>query len=112
MKINVFGYTISINKSLIEDENTPEDLRKAIEVIEHYGLKAKSTDKQKKSAERATRVRSDRAREKITNAINILRMEKKPINCNSVSIASGCSINTVRKYKDMIDIQTSSFLNG
>ena len=112
MKVEVFGYTISINKSLIDDENTPEELKKAIETIEKYGMKAQSTEKQRLSAERATRVRSDRAREKITNAINILRMEKKPINCNSVSIASGCSINTVRKYKDMIDIQTSSFLNG
>lgn len=105
MKINVFGYTISINKSLIEDENTPEELKKAIEVIESYGLKAKSTAKQQKSAQRATKVRSDRAREKITNAINILRMENKPINCNSVAVVSGCSINTVRKYKEMIDNQ-------
>lgn len=105
MKINVFGYTISINKSLIEDENTPEELKKAIEVIESYGLKAKSTAKQQKSAQRATKVRSDRAREKITNTINILRMENKPINCNSVAVVSGCSINTVRKYKEMIDNQ-------
>lgn len=105
MKINVFGYTISINKGLIEDENTPEDLKKAIEIIEKYGLKAKSTAKQQKSAQRATKIRSDKAREKITNAINILRLEQKPINCNSVSVASGCSINTVRKYKEMIDNQ-------
>ena len=105
MKINVFGYTIAINKALVEDENTPEDLKRAIEIIEKYGLKAKSTDKQKKSAERATKARSDRARAKIDNAINLLRLESKPINCNSVAVVSGCSINTVRKYKDMIDNQ-------
>ena len=105
MKINVFGYTISINKSLIEDENTPEDLKKAIQVIEQYGLKAKSTAKQQKSAQRATQVRSDRARAKIENAINLLRIENKDINCNSVAVVSGCSINTVRKYKEMIDNQ-------
>ena len=105
MKINVFGYTISINKSLIEDENTPEELKKAIEVIESYGLKAKSTAKQQKSAQRATKVRSDRARAKIENAINLLRIENKDINCNSVAVVSGCSINTVRKYKEMIDNQ-------
>ena len=29
----------------------------------------------------------------------------KDINCNSVSVVSGCSINTVRKYKEMIDSQ-------
>ena len=105
MKIDVFGYTISINKALIEDENTPADLKKAIEIIEHYGLKTKSTEKQKKSAERATKARSDKAREKIENAINILRIENKDINCNSVAVVSGCSINTVRKYKDTIDNQ-------
>lgn len=105
MKINVFGYTIAINKALVEDENTPEDLKRAIEIIEHYGLKAKSTEAQKKSAQRATKARSDKARAKIENAINILRIEGKDINCNSVAVLSGCSINTVRKYKDMIDNQ-------
>ena len=105
MKINVFGYTITINKALLEDENTPEDLKKAIEIIEKYGLKAKSTIKQQKSAERATKARSDKAREKIENAINLLRLESKDINCNSVAVVSGCSINTVRKYKHRIDNQ-------
>ena len=105
MKIDVFGYTITINKALIEDDNTPDDLKRAIEIIEHYGLKAKSTEKQKKSAQRATKARSDKAREKIENAINLLRLESKDINCNSVAVVSGCSINTVRKYKEMIDSQ-------
>ena len=105
MKVNIFGYTISISRGLIEDENTPEELKKAIEVIESYGLKAKSTAKQQKSAQRATKVRSDRARAKIENAINLLRIENKDINCNSVAVLSGCSINTVRKYKEMIDNQ-------
>lgn len=105
MKIEVFGYTISINRGLMEDENTPDELKRAIEIIEKYGLKAKSTSSQRKSAQRATKIRSDKAREKITNAINILRIENKPINCNSVAIVSGCSINTVRKYKEMIDNQ-------
>lgn len=105
MKIEVFGYTISINKGLLEDENTPDELKKAIETIEKYGLKAKSTARQQKSAQKATKVRSDKAREKIQNAINILRLENKPINCNSVAVTSGCSINTVRKYKEIIDNQ-------
>lgn len=105
MKIEVFGYTISINKGLLTDENTPEELKRAIETIEKYGLKAKSTAKQQKSAQKATEIRSDKARAKITNAINLLRLEQKPINCNSVAIASGCSINTVRKYKDIIEKQ-------
>lgn len=105
MKVEVFGYTISISRGLIEDDNTPDELKKAIEIIEKYGLKAKSTTKQQKSAQKATKIRSDKAREKIENAINILRLEQKPINCNSVAVASGCSINTVRKYKEMIDNQ-------
>ena len=105
MKFTLFGLKITINKDNQEFEDMPNDLKEALDVIQKYGMKAQSTEKQRLSAERATRVRSDRAREKITNAINILRMENKPINCNSVSNASGCSINTVRKYKDMIDIQ-------
>lgn len=105
MRIELFGYTISINKDLMEDESIPDELKQAIEVIEKYGLKAKSTEKQQKSAQNATKIRSDKARAKINNAINVLRLENKAINCNSVAVMSGCSINTVRKYKEMIDKQ-------
>ena len=105
MRIELFGYTISINKDLMEDESIPDELKQAIEVIEKYGLKAKSTEKQQKSAQNATKIRSENARAKIENAINLLRIESKPINCNSVAVVSGCSINTVRKYKHRIDNQ-------
>lgn len=59
--------------------------------INHSPKKANAT-------ENATKKRTENARLKIENAINILRMEDKKINPNSVSVLSGCSINTVKKY--------------
>ncbi len=105
MKLELFGYTITISKDLLKSEEIPLELQKAIETIENYGMKAKSTSKQKEAAKKATEKRSEMARLKIENAINLLRLENKAINMKSVSVVSGCSINTVKKYKSIIEAQ-------
>ena len=105
MKLELFGYTITINKNLAENTEMPLELQEAIKTIERYGIKPKSTSRQKEAARKATEKRSELARLKIENAINILRLENKAINCNSVARVSECSINTVRKYKSLIDAQ-------
>ena len=53
---------------------------------------------------KATKVRSDRAKEKINNAINLLQFENKPITHYSISQASGVSYNTVKKHIPDLDI--------
>ena len=102
MKLQVFGYNININKYAKDDENIPDDLKEALEVIIKYGIRPSSSFKQKKAAAKATSIRSKKAKEKIENAVNILRLENKNITQYSVAKVSGCSINTVRKYKAII----------
>lgn len=55
-----------------------------------------------RASETATRARSNKAKEKIQNAINILRMENKNITHYSIAQMSGVSFNTVKKY--IVDI--------
>lgn len=59
-----------------------------------------SQDKSKK-VQSITKARDDRARvtkEKIINAINLLRLEDKNMTVYQVAKISGCSFNTVKKY--------------
>ena len=58
----------------------------------------KPSKKKTEAASTATQARTKRAKEKITNAINILRMENKPITAYSIAKESGVSFNTVKKY--------------
>lgn len=52
---------------------------------------------------RATESRTKKAKEKIQNAINILRLENKSITHYSIAQTSGVSFNTVKKYIMDID---------
>lgn len=44
MKLNLFGYTISIKQEL-ENEDIPQELKDAISIIKKYGTKSISTQK-------------------------------------------------------------------
>lgn len=59
-----------------------------------------SKDKSKKqsSIQEATKARERIAKEKINNAINLLRIENKNITAYAIAKKSGCSYNTVKKY--------------
>lgn len=102
MKFEILGYTINISKEL-QEQKLPKDLEEAIAVIEKYGQKVRSSEAQKKAAANATKKRIETARIKIENAINILRLENKKITEYAISKESGCSINTVKKYRDFIE---------
>ena len=101
MTFEVFGITVTISKK----ESMPDEVEKALEVLKKYGVEKVSSKKQLEAQKRARAVNSDNARKKIENAINVLRIENKAINMRTVSIESGCSINTVRKYRDFIEKQ-------
>ena len=105
MVLNILNYRIALDTEILKDNEIPNDLKEAIKTIVKYGEKVEGTKGQKRAAEKATETRSKKALEKITNAINILRMEGKNINCHSVSVVSGCSINTTTKYKEIINNQ-------
>jgi len=78
-----------------------KDLKVLIEKIDKELKKPTPINKQK-SAKRATVVRQERAKEKIRNAVNLLHLEGKKININSVSKESGVAYNTVKKYSYLL----------
>jgi hypothetical protein len=59
----------------------------------------KISDKKIKSAQKATQSRIDNAKKKIENAVNMLRMRNIDVTTYTVSLESGCSFNTCKKYK-------------
>jgi Fic family protein len=62
------------------------------------------SDKKIKASASATEARIKKAKEKVDNAINILRMENKKITRYSISKMSGVSYNTIKKYLSDNDI--------
>jgi len=56
------------------------------------------------AAEQATAARTKKAKEKIQNAINILRMEDKKITYYSIAKTAGVSYSTVKKYISLNEI--------
>jgi len=60
--------------------------------------KIKRSAKKMIAAEDATAARTKKAKEKINNAVNILRMEGKPVTAYRVSKVAGISYNTAKKY--------------
>ncbi len=79
-----------------------------VEQISHHlnnGKELKYSHKKQKAATNATKLRVKMAKERIVNAVNILRIENKNISEYAVAKVSGCSINTVKKYRDFINGQ-------
>ena len=85
----------------ISPDEDNEDLKVLIERIDKELKKPTPINKQK-SAKRATVVRQERAKEKIRNAVNLLHLEGKKININSVSKESNVAYNTVKKYSYLL----------
>lgn len=62
------------------------------------------SDNKKKATQKATKVRTDKVKEKIQNAINLLHLENKAITHYSIANVSGVSFNTVKKHIPDIEI--------
>lgn len=75
-----------IEFTLLEKLNNPKE-------IEHSQKKVVASFK-------ATESRTKAAKEKVQNAINILRLENKKITHYSISQVAGVSFTTVKKYLD------------
>jgi len=99
MKFELFGYSINIEKKVLENkEEMPKDLQEAIETIKKYGVTPPPSQKKVNSAKKATEIRVKRTKEKINNAINLLNLENKEITPYSVAKTAGISYNTAKKY--------------
>jgi len=77
------------------------ELEELINFFEQSG----KTEKRTEASKKATDTRSKKAKEKIQNAINLLRMEGKEITAYSISKVSGVHYNTVKKYLDTEEIR-------
>ena len=96
---------IKVKLELILMDVTPDEhnevLKALIEKIDKELKKPTSVNKQV-AAKKATVIRQERVKEKIRNAINLLHLEDKKINVNSISRESGVAYNTVKKYSYLI----------
>ena len=99
MQFEVFGYKISIEKKAFKKkEELPNDLKWALEIIGKYSAKIPPSDKKVASAKRAAKIKAERAKEKINNAINLLKSQKEEITIYKVAKTAKVSYNTAKKY--------------
>ena len=101
MNLELFGYKISIEKKAFKDKNTvemPNDLRWALEILEKYGKKIPASPKKVESAKKASEIKAKRAKEKVTNAVNLLRLQGEEITPYKVAKTAQISYNTAKKY--------------
>jgi hypothetical protein len=111
-RLDLQEHEIEFLKSVVEDiknkyekshdleDDEQEKLFYANELLQKVNnpKKIKYSGKKGNAAEHATEVRTKRAKKKIQNAINILRMENKKLTHYSIAKTAGVSYTTVKKY--------------
>ncbi len=101
----MFGYKVNIEKENITDADARAEIEKALAILEKYSVSDQISAMRAKSVAKATKVRQDTAKRKIEDAVNLLRLENRNISEYAVAKKSGCSINTVKKYREFIRSQ-------
>ena len=98
MRIKIKESVITIPDKLISqlDESDIETAN-AINTLLKKGERIISQTKQD-TARKALKIKVSKTKEKIQNAINLLRLQGKPINAYQVAKLSGVAYNTARKY--------------
>ncbi len=69
----------------------------ANKIIKEYNKPIKTT--KRNATKKATNTKIEIAKEKINNTINLMKLEGKKINVNSIAKNSGVAYNTVKKYR-------------
>ena len=98
MRLQIGNYTITIEKKALEDTGLPQEVQEALQTLAKYGYTPPPSAKKQESAKRARAILQSRTREKIENAINLLKLEGKEITPYRVAKEAGVSYNTARKY--------------
>lgn len=80
-----------------------DSYKKALKLFESI-IKKGNSKNSNKSTVRATEVRSQQTKDKIQNAINLMRLENKKFTHYSISKESGVSYNAVKKHIPNLDI--------
>ena len=98
MRIKIKDSILTIPNKLIDDiDNLDIETANAINTLINKGERVISQKKQD-TAKAALKIKMTKTREKIQNAINLLKLQNKPINAYQISKLSGVSYNTARKY--------------
>ena len=98
MKFWIGDYTITIEKRALQDTGLPKEVQEALQVLARYGYTPPPSPKKQESAQRARAVLQAKTKEKIQNAINLLKLEGKEITPYRVAKEAGVSYNTAKKY--------------
>jgi len=98
MKFKIGNYTITIEKQALEDTGLPKEVQEALQTLAKYGYTPPPSAKKQESAKRARAALQAKTKEKIQNAINLLKLEGKEITAYAVAKAAGVSYNTAKKY--------------
>ncbi len=98
MRIKIKDSVITIPDKLISDiDNLDINTANAINTLLDKGERVISKKKQE-AAKNALKVKISKTKDKIQNAINLLRLQGKDINPYQVAKLSGVAYNTARKY--------------
>ena len=82
----------------IEKNQKYKNLSKKIKTQWHKPIKTTKRNATKKAIE----IKIQRAKDKIVNAVNLMNLENREITISNVAKVSGCSYNTVKKYKHLL----------
>jgi len=99
MRLQLEGIEFTIPNKLWQA--VVEEKIKDIEVINAINTlinKSEMLPDKRQNPEKARKAKTSKVKEKIQNAINLLRLQGKPINAYQVSKMSGVAYNTARKY--------------
>jgi len=97
MRLELEGIEFTLPNRLIEACDDKIKDPEIINAINTLITKSKVINRLK-DPEKARAVKTTKTKEKIQNAINLLRLQGKPINAYQVAKLSGVSYNTARKY--------------
>ena len=100
MRLSIKGIEFTIPNKLL-DACMDGGKIKDIEVINALNTlinKSEMLPDKRQNPEKARKAKTSKVKEKIENAINLLRLQGKPINAYQVSKLSGVAYNTARKY--------------
>jgi len=98
MRLKIKESVLTIPDKLINElDNLDVETANAINTLLRKGEQVIS-NKKKESAKSALQVKVTRTKDKIQNAINLLRLQGERINPYQVSKLSGVAYNTARKY--------------
>ena len=98
MRIKIKDSILTIPDKLISQlDDLDIETANAINTLLNKGERVISQKKQD-TAKNALKIKVSRTKEKIQNAVNLLKLQGQPINAYQVAKLSGVAYNTARKY--------------